>query len=246
MAGGSSDTGRAVAELLAVDGAAVTITGPHEERLAAAQADLVDRGHPVWAVACDSLVSADLAHAVSIAGGGGRLDIAVSVPGGPGPDRFVTEVDEADFMAVVDRTLRPVLLLVKHAGQAMDGGGAIVAVSSAAAVGSMPGMAAHAAASAAVDSLVRVAADELGSRGVRVNSVRPRAARRPGARLVDPDRAPAPTGRGQGSDETGAIARAIRFLAGPESSWITGQSLAVDRGPGGAPPASATAPPRSH
>jgi NAD(P)-dependent dehydrogenase (short-subunit alcohol dehydrogenase family) len=233
VAGGSSGIGLATAQLLAADGAAVTITGRHEERLAAAHAALAARGHTVWALPCDSMVSADLAHAVSIAGGGGRLDIAVSVPGGPGTARPTAEVDDAEFMAVVDRNVRPVVLMVKHASAAMDGDGSIVVVSSTAAILSARGLASYAAAKAAVDALVRVAADELGARGVRVNSVRPGRTRTPGSpngsdrRLAEATGASQPLGR---PGEAGDVARAIRFLAGPESSWITGQSLAVDGG----------------
>ena len=233
VAGGSSGIGLATAELLAADGAAVTITGRNEERLARAHDTLTARGLDTWAVACDSMVSTDLAHAVAIAAAGGTLDIAVSLPGGGGAVRSVTEYDDNEFMAVIDRNVRPVLLLVKHAGEAMGAGGSIVAVSSTASAFSTRGLASYAAAKAAVDSLVRVAADELGARAIRVNSVRPGNTRTPGngtfadQAIVDAMVSSQPLDRpGEPSD----IARAIRFLAGPESSWVTGQWLAVDGG----------------
>ncbi len=87
---------------------------------------------------------------------------------------------------------------------------------------------------AIADMLVRGAADELGVAGIRVNSVCPG--------LVDTDIAQGlfgtedvhqdylecmPLGRtGVVSD----IAHAVRFLCGPESSWITGVNLPVDGG----------------
>ena len=233
VAGGSSGIGLAAAELLATDGAAVTITGRSEERLAAAHARLAARGLDVWAVACDSMVSADLAHAVAIASGGGHLDMAVTLPGGDGPVGPVTGVDDDEFMAVIDRNVRPVLLMIKHAGQAMAGGGSIVAVSSTAAAVSTRGLAAYAAAKSAVDALVRVAADELGAKGVRVNSVRPGSTRTPANDLFEHPELVAEMVRGQALDrpgEPGDVARAIRYLAGPESSWVTGQWLTVDGG----------------
>jgi NAD(P)-dependent dehydrogenase (short-subunit alcohol dehydrogenase family) len=82
--------------------------------------------------------------------------------------------------------------------------------------------------------LIHVAADELGSFGVRANAIRPG--------LVPTDMAmplagePAivadyldqmPLGR-LGTVED--VAAAIRYLAGPESAWVTGQCFAVDGG----------------
>ena len=233
VAGGSSGIGLAAAELLAADGAAVTITGRNEERLARAYAELADKGLAVSAVPCDSMVSADLAHAVAIAAAGSRLDIAVTLAGGGGRVRAVIDADDDEFMAVVDRNVRPVLLVLKHAVPYMAGGGSVVAVSSTAAAFSTRGLASYAAAKSAVDSLVRVAADELGAAGVRVNSVRPGNTRTPGngtfadqaliARMLDGQPLARP---GEPLD----IARAIRYLAGPESSWVTGQWLTVDGG----------------
>jgi NAD(P)-dependent dehydrogenase (short-subunit alcohol dehydrogenase family) len=88
-------------------------------------------------------------------------------------------------------------------------------------------------AKAGVVALIRVAADELGHLAVRVNAVRPgltRTARNAALfegeihqRFVEQK----PLGRTGRPDD---IAAAIRYLAGPESSWVTGQSFAVDGG----------------
>jgi NAD(P)-dependent dehydrogenase (short-subunit alcohol dehydrogenase family) len=97
-----------------------------------------------------------------------------------------------------------------------------------------PFLAAYCAGKAAVDQLVRVAADELGRHRVRVNAVRPGLtrtgttgplfeAREIHARFL----AQQPLARGGEAED---IARAVRFLAGPESSWVTGQCLTVDGG----------------
>src|SRR5207248_7483164 len=104
------------------------------------------------------------------------------------------------------------------------GGGTIVAVSSIAAALTHPLMAPYSVAKAAIDMLVRNAADELGSYGIRVNGVRsglvPTGASDP---LVahEPTRddylAQMPLGR-LGTVED--VAAAVRFLAGPESSWV--------------------------
>jgi NAD(P)-dependent dehydrogenase (short-subunit alcohol dehydrogenase family) len=86
-----------------------------------------------------------------------------------------------------------------------------------------------------VERFVRAAAYELGGAGIRVNAVRPgatipedRLERQPEIRgttqaYVDVT----PLGRlGDPKD----IANAVRFLAGPESGWVTGQTFSVDGG----------------
>ncbi|MBD3648590.1 MAG: SDR family oxidoreductase [Pseudomonadales bacterium] len=87
---------------------------------------------------------------------------------------------------------------------------------------------------AGLDMLVRNTADELGTAGVRVNSVCPG--------LVDTELATGLMTTEEVHDDyldcmpirrTGKvedIANAVRFLCGPESSWITGVVLSVDGG----------------
>ncbi len=164
-----------------------------------------------------------------------RLQIAVVVPG-LGAITPVLLFDDDDFSAQIDANVRPIYLFLKYAGQAMvrAGGGSFVAISSTAAVFSTKYLASYAAGKAAVDQLVRVAANELGELGVRVNSVQPGMTRTPGtARAFDnPEMMAAflaeqPIAR---HGEVEDIAQAVRYFAGPESSWVTGQLLTVDGG----------------
>ena len=93
---------------------------------------------------------------------------------------------------------------------------------------------AYGAAKAGIDMLCKYAAEELGQTGVRVNSVQPgivddelMAFITAGGPLLDDYLAEMPISR-VGTVED--IAGAVRFLAGPESAWITGETLAVDGG----------------
>jgi NAD(P)-dependent dehydrogenase (short-subunit alcohol dehydrogenase family) len=234
--GGSSGIGYASARALAADGARVTIAGRGEDRLrAAAQRLAADDGVEVAWTVCDAMDGSAVRDAVAAASGGGRLDIALAVPGG-GTIRPVLLYGDDEFGGDLDRNVRPVFLTIKYAGAAMvrEGGGSVIAVSSTAAVFSCRYMASYAAAKAAVDQLVRVAADELGEYGVRVNGVRP-GMTRTGAtdRVLNRDgvadlfMAEQPIAR---TGEPEDIAAAVRFLAGPESSWVTGQLITVDGG----------------
>jgi NAD(P)-dependent dehydrogenase (short-subunit alcohol dehydrogenase family) len=233
--GGSAGIGFASARLLARDGARVTIGGRSEERLADASARLKAEGLNVNWVRCDGSNPEQVAEAVAAAGPEGELDIAVVIPGGGSVVPVLLYGDD-DFGATVDRNVRPVFLGLKYAGQAMvrAGGGSFVAISSSAAAFSTRYLAAYGAGKAAVDQLVRVAADELGCYGIRVNSVRPGLTRSDAAEqhfadesYTAPFFAQQPLRRG---GEVADIAHAVRYLAGPESSWVTGQHLSVDGG----------------
>lgn len=232
VVGGGSGIGLAAARLLAADGAHVTLAGRTLAKLEAAAATI---DGAVGVVACDVLDAGDVRRAVEVAEGGEGLHISVTVPGG-GPFRPVLGYEDDEFDAAVRANLRPQFLVLKHAGAAMvrAGGGSVVAVSSTVADFPMPFNAGYSVGKAGVDQLVRVAADELGAAGVRVNAVRPGlTATDSTARMVsNPELTgrfleQVPLGR---IGEPGDIAAAIRYLAGPESSWVTGQILTVDGG----------------
>jgi NAD(P)-dependent dehydrogenase (short-subunit alcohol dehydrogenase family) len=233
--GGGSGIGLATASLLARDGARVTIAGRTAATLTGATGFLAGQGLDVAWTVCDALDGPSVRDAVEVAAADGRLEIAVVVPGG-GSITPVLLIGDDEFSRQVDLNIRPAFLTVKYAGRAMvrGGGGSIVAVSSTAAAFSTRYLASYGAGKAAVDQLVRVAADELGEHGVRVNSVRPgltRTATTAGAfknqAMVEAFLAGQPIAR---SGEADDIAQAIRYLAGPESGWVTGQHLGVDGG----------------
>jgi NAD(P)-dependent dehydrogenase (short-subunit alcohol dehydrogenase family) len=232
VVGGGSGIGLATARLLAADGAHVTIAGRTVGKLEDAAATI---DGSVGVVGCDVLDAGDVRNAVAVAEGGAGLHIAVTVPGG-GPFRPVLGYEDDELDEAIRANIRPQFLVLKHAGAAMirAGGGSVVAVSSTVADFPMPYNAGYSVGKAGVDQLVRIAADELGPVGVRVNAVRPGlTATDSTARMVgNPELAgrfleQVPLGRLGEPDD---IAGAIRYLAGPESSWVTGQILTVDGG----------------
>jgi NAD(P)-dependent dehydrogenase (short-subunit alcohol dehydrogenase family) len=236
VVGGGSGIGLASARLLARDGAAVTIAGRTESKLAAAQAALADDGLTVGYAVCDALDAASVRAAVDVASDdAGALHIAVVVPGG-GSIKPVLLFDDDQFSAEVDLNVRPVYLLLKYAGRAMirAGSGSFVAISSTAAVFSARYLASYSAGKAAVDQLVRVAADELGQYGIRVNAVQPGMTRTDTtAGAFSNDTMMAAFRAGQALARHGEVddqAQAVRYFAGPESGWTTGQLLTVDGG----------------
>jgi len=236
VVGGGSGIGFASARLLARDGALVTITGRTEATLRDAQSRLADEGVKVECFAADGLDAAGIKAAVDAASDPeGRLHIAVVVPGG-GSIKPVLLYDDDQFDDEVRKNTRPVFLLLKYAGRAMvrAGEGSFVAISSTAAVFSARYLASYSAGKAAVDQLVRVAANELGRLNIRVNSVQP-GMTETGATAGAFGNAPMmqqfldnqPLNRHGAADDQ---AQAVRYFAGPESAWVTGQLLTVDGG----------------
>jgi NAD(P)-dependent dehydrogenase (short-subunit alcohol dehydrogenase family) len=237
VTGGGSGIGLATAKRLAADGAVVTICGRSKERLDAAVEELSAVGD-VAAVVADVTVEDDVANAVATAADRAPqgLHMAVANAGGSshmGP-LVVTGVDE--FRATVEVNVVGTFLTIKHAAPYLvrNGGGSIVAVSSIAAAVSHPYLGAYAVGKAGIDMLVKVAADELGRSNVRVNAVRPGlvdtelvAGIMATPDVLDSYLTQTPLGRAGDPDE---VAELIRFLAGPESAWITGQAISIDGG----------------
>jgi NAD(P)-dependent dehydrogenase (short-subunit alcohol dehydrogenase family) len=164
------------------------------------------------------------------------LRVAVACAGGSSHMAPLVVSGAEEFRATVEVNIMGTFLTIKHAAPHLvrNGGGSIVAVSSIAAVLSHPYLGAYGVSKAGVDMLVRVAADELGRSNVRVNAVRPGlvdtelvAGIFATGDVLDSYLTQTPLGRSGEPDEVAAL---IRFLSGPESGWITGQSIGIDGG----------------
>ncbi len=237
ITGGGSGIGLACARAFLRDGASVTLAGRTEAKLETAATDLGGGPNVGWSV-CDVADENDVRRAVEKAvevGGGRGLDIAVAAAGtGSGGPILLTDLDA--WRRVMSVNLDGAFLTIKHAGGAMasSGGGAIVAISSIAAPLTHRLMAPYCVSKAALESLVRNAADELGAVNVRVNAVRPglvptdiAAGLTTNEAIVADYLAQMPISR---LGEVDDIAAGVRYLAGPESSWVTGQCLGIDGG----------------
>ena len=239
VTGGGSGIGLACARHLLHDGAHVTIVGRSEDKLHAAAAEIAPSargGATVQIRSCDVTDEDAVIAAVALAAKPtGKLDIAVANAGaGAGGPIFTTTLDMWRY--AVDVNMTGTFLTIKHAGQAMaaGGGGSIVAISSIAGPLTHRYMAPYCASKAGVEMLIKVAADELGGLGIRANAVRPG--------LVPTDMAMPLTDDKDVVDDymdqmpikrlgkVEDIAEGVRYLAGPESSWVTGQCFAIDGG----------------
>lgn len=238
VTGGGTGIGEACAAALLADGAAVTICGRTATTLEEAAGRLAGAGGPVAWVTADVTVEPDVAAAVAKAleHGGGRLD---GVVGNAGGSRHLGPIVLADVEAVratLDLNIIGAFLTLKHSAPhlAESGRGSYVGISSHAGRDSFRFMGAYGAGKAGMDHLLRVAADELGGAGVRVNSVQPgviateiMGAITGGSPVLDSYLTEIPLKRVGEPEEIGAL---VRFLIGPESGYITGQAISIDGG----------------
>jgi NAD(P)-dependent dehydrogenase (short-subunit alcohol dehydrogenase family) len=236
VTGASGAIGLACARVLAADGAAVLINGRREAALEAARRALLDelpnaRVATFAGDACDEAAVRALverAHELH-----GRLDILVQTVGGGSCKPLLLE-DAAGLKLEFETSVLSAFYMMKQGVPLMAPGGSIVCISSTAGARPAPGLGAYSIGKAALEMFVKVAADELGSAGIRINAVRPGLTRSDRTQamfasgtVLDAYAAETPlAGVGEGED----IARAVRFLAGPEAAWVTGQSFAVDGG----------------
>lgn len=240
VTGGGSGIGLGIASRLAADGATVTICGRTESRLldAIASVGTVEGAGSLHAVVADVTDEDAVAAAVEAAEAtaGGPLGAVVANAGGSTSIGPVTQLDRAAWDETLALNLTGTLLALKHGAASLvrGGGGAFVAISSTAGSLVHPWFGAYGPSKAGIDQLCRQAADELGPSNVRVNAVCPGLIDTDlvefivaGGPVLDSYRDNTPIDRiGTPAD----IAAAVRFLVGPEATWLTGQVLTVDGG----------------
>src|SRR5580704_15375623 len=233
ITGGSRGIGAAIAKRLASDGAKVAITYSKGADAAAAVVKEIERGGgkaiAIQADAADTkAVQAAVEKTVVTFG---RLDVLVNNAGTAFPKTFEeSTLEEMD--RVIDINIRGVLVATQAALKHMKSGGRIIMIGSA--VGervAAPGLVPYAATKGAVKMFTQALAREIGSRGITVNNVQPGP--------IDTDLNPAagdwavPQKAATALDRYGRvdeIAAAVAFIAGPESSYITGANITVDGG----------------
>lgn len=240
VTGAASGIGLAVTARLAACGARVHGVDASAPAAASAAAALGELGaRVVWHIA-DVTDEAAAARICDAAGSGLRILVNNA---GVYPQVGLVDIAPASWDAVANVNVRGVLNYLLPAARHLGavGGGSIVNVVSVAGIRPAPGFGVYGATKAAVESLTRSSALELGGRGIRVNAVAPggitsggylaAASAVAGSATVDDLVAGAgagrPLGRLGGPD---AVARAVVYLATDLSDYVTGTTLVVDGG----------------
>lgn len=238
VTGGASGIGLAAVELLAAQGAKVTIVDVQADATEAAAAKVRELGSealPIVASVTDPDATRDMVE--QTVARWGRLDAAINNAGTSGTHALTADVEWEEWKRVVDLNLHGVFLSMKAEIPAMlaSGGGAIVNTSSGAGLMGFPGLPAYVASKHGVIGLTKSAALEYGRKGIRVNAVCPGTVRSPMLEaFTGHDEATLqgmgkmmPIGRLATPQE---IAEAMVWLLSPAASYVTGHAMAVDGG----------------
>ncbi|MFE2520886.1 SDR family NAD(P)-dependent oxidoreductase [Streptomyces mirabilis] len=236
VTGASSGIGRGIAQRFADDGARVYLTGRRKDELEAAAEAI---GPDAVAVPADVSRAADLDRVMDvIRADGHRLD-AVVANAGLGDGARLQDVTEEQFDFVFGVNTKGSLLTVQKSLPLLAEPASVILLASSTIHQGADRMGVYAASKAAVRSLGRTWAAELAPRGIRVNVITPgpiatpamdRVAGRLGQSTQDFHgvvAASIPLRRMGRPEEVAALAA---FLAGPESSFITGAEHFVDGG----------------
>jgi len=222
ITGATAGFGLIVAASFAKSGARVTIAGRRDGRAQAAEIGAryvqLDARDPK---AFESALE-------KVCGETGQLDALILNQGAYG-ENFLTRTEPAVWDNIIDTNLKGMLYGLKFGAPRVVDGGSIIMTASIAGKRGMPRQGAYSATKEAIVSLARVAAIELGPRGVRVNAVCPAAI------ISDHERTYSADGysfvtqmnrAGSGREMIGAFA----FLASDASRFVTGSTVTVDGG----------------
>jgi len=237
ITGAALGIGKRSAERFAESGAKVFLVDIEKKGGASAAQEIQGRGGDATFVECDLTDAASVKRAFeTVVSKAGRIDILVNSAGGFNMQLAVIDTPEEEWDAVVDRNLKSVFLTAKAVipvFQKQQSGRIIN-------LGSLAGLTTfnlssppYSAAKAGVHCLTRVLAYELGKYGVTVNAIAPGTTATERVIAVRSEEQRKMIGK---STLVGRIAEVedmvgwVLFLAAPESSYLTGQTIAVNGG----------------
>ena len=240
VTGAASGIGRGIALLLSQMGAAVAVLDIDDQGGTEAVSEICGQKGKAIFLHCDVRSEEDCAGAVrTTIEKFGKISILCN-NAGITVRKSVTELREEEWALVLDVTLKSVYLLSREVIPHMirNGGGRIINTGSGWALKGGPKAAAYCAAKAGVLNLTRSMAIDHGKDNIRVNCVCPGDVDTPMlrsecAQLGDEPRNFMKEAADRPLQRVGApedVAKAVLFLAGDMSNWVTGACLVVDGG----------------
>jgi len=231
VTGSAQGIGKAIADKLAAEGAAVVVADINEAGATAVAASLPKATGVRVDVSDEASVKAMVTAAVDTYG---KLDILVN-NAAIVPFTAWDDIDFAEWRRIMAVNLDGTFLTNRHASDEMRkaGYGRIVNIASNVIVAGTPNLAHYVASKGGVFGFTRALATELGKYGITVNTVAPGLTETEGT-VVSPhanafdfvQSLQAIPRRGLAKD----IAPAVAFLVSEEAAWVTGSMLVVDGG----------------
>ena len=230
VTGASRGIGRAIAERLAADGAAVIVNYARTEKLAQEVVKAISaKGGKAIAIQADVAKPAEVQRLFSAAEKAmGKLDIVVA-NAGVHVVKPLIENTEADYNYIFDINTRGVFFTLQEAGRRVRDGGRIVVVSTGGTKMHFANMSLYLGSKGAIEQFARSLSLELGPRNVTVNilspgftdtDMLPEEYRAYGASLSPFNRVGTPQ----------EVADVSAFLASDASRWVTGQNIQAGGG----------------
>ncbi|MBD3761105.1 3-oxoacyl-[acyl-carrier-protein] reductase [Sphingomonadaceae bacterium G21617-S1] len=232
VTGASGGIGSAIAKALVAQGAKVALSGTREDALNAVAAEI---GGDTVILPCNlgdaAAVDGLIPRAVEALGG--KIDILVN-NAGVTRDNLIMRMKDEEWDQVISVNLEAAFRLIRAATKPMMKArfGRVITITSIVGTTGNPGQANYAASKAGLVGMSKALAQELASRNITVNCVAPgfiASAMTDGLPDAQKDAllVKIPAGKlGEGSD----IAAAVVYLASPEASYVTGQTLHVNGG----------------
>ncbi len=235
VTGGTAGLGFATAQALVADGARVVVSSRTQESVDDAVARL---GEGAVGLAADNADPAAAARLVDVARSAfGRLDGALVSVGGPAAGS-VTGASEEQWRTAFDAVFLGAVRLTTTVAEELGDGGSIALVLSTSVKTPIPGLAISNGLRPGLAMVAKTLADELGPRGVRVNSLLPGRVDTDRVRRLDEqsgdaaasrarNEASIPLGRYGTPEEFGAVAA---FVLSHAAGFLTGAAIPVDGG----------------
>jgi len=235
VTGGGRGIGRAIAAVLAAEGAKVAVNYSRSAEAATQTvAQIRKAGGTAMAAQADVASADEIAALVTqVVEEFGQVDILVN-NAGITRDKLLLRMSEEDWDAVLDTNLKGAFLCVKAVAPLMvkQKSGIIVNVGSVVGRVGGPGQANYSASKAGLFGLTKSLAKELGSRNIRINAVAPGFIETEMTEVLKADYREAilkqiPLGRFGAAED---VARVVAFLCSPDAAYIHGEVITIDGG----------------